>query len=149
MHTTATPAGTVLAQRADDLRVISTRTLGGPNVWHLAPVVVAEVRTGSLVDVAVTEAQEVAQSLRAVLPALANDARGNETNSAAASCAATWGDLLVRVTNELQRLAGSPASFGRVVATSTSGIAAVEQPERARVCWRRGCSRPDFRPSGW
>ena len=97
MHTTATPAGTMLAQRADDLRVISTRTLGGPNVWHLAPVLVAEVRTGSLADVAPTEVPEIAQCLRAALPTLVDDARGNEANSAAASGAGTWGDRRQRV----------------------------------------------------
>src|SRR4051812_24754287 len=94
LHTAATPARPALAQRADDLRVIATRTLGGPNVWRLAPVAVAELHTGSLADVAPTEVPELAHRLRAALPTLVDDARGNEARSAAASSAGAWGDLL-------------------------------------------------------
>ena len=98
---TASPLTTTkVAERADDLRVTGARTLGGPNIWRLAPVIVAELQVGSLADVAPAELTEFRARLRAALPSLDD--------------VASWGDALVRVSNELQRLAGSPVTFGRV-----------------------------------
>jgi UDP-N-acetylmuramyl tripeptide synthase len=98
-----TNAAAPLADHAGDLRVADTRTLRGPNVWHLSPVIVVELRAGQLAARAPSDAADALGRLHAALPALAPTAGDS------------WGALLVRVTMELQRLAGSPADFGRVI----------------------------------
>src|SRR3979490_1404226 len=102
-HLTLTNAAPMLADHAGDLRVADTRTLRGPNVWHLAPVIVGELRAGRLADESPSDTVEALERLHVALPAVA-PAAGD-----------SWGQLLVRVTMELQRLAGSPADFGRVL----------------------------------
>ncbi|HUQ84397.1 MAG TPA: cyanophycin synthetase [Gemmatimonadaceae bacterium] len=98
VHNASMLTATQVAERAEDLRVTGARTLGGPNIWQLAPVVVAELRLGSLAGVAPNELTDFITRLRHVVPSLDD--------------VASWGDVLVRVSNELQRRAGSPVSFG-------------------------------------
>ncbi|MFL5605306.1 MAG: Mur ligase family protein [Gemmatimonadaceae bacterium] len=90
-------------EHAADLRVADTRTLRGPNVWHLTPVIEVELRAGHLADSAPRDFEPALERLYAALPALPRSAGDS------------WGQLVVGVTMELQRLAGSPSSFGRVL----------------------------------
>ena len=134
MRTATLPNATAVAERANDLRVVDARTLGGPNYWYLAPVLLAELRTGSLSDVAPADVPEIGVRLRDALPALYRDDMENDARLPA-SIRGSWGDALVRVTLELQRLAGSPATFGRVV---------VDAPAEDRVVIAIGYDETDL-----
>jgi cyanophycin synthetase len=102
-HGTITSAAAeTLARNAGDLRVADTRTLRGPNVWHLEPVIVAELRAGHLAELSPADADDLLERIRAAFPALQLQQP------------LSWGKLVELVTLELQRLAGSPVDFGRV-----------------------------------
>ncbi len=103
MTHTLTGSVAMVADHAADLRVADTRTLRGPNVWHLAPVIEVELRAGHLAAISPHDAESALDRLYAALPALPH------------TTADSWGQLVVRVTMELQRLAGSPSTFGRVL----------------------------------
>jgi cyanophycin synthetase len=105
---TAAP-GLPPGEYAGQLRLVSSRTLRGPNLAHREPVIVAELRVGQLAALAPGEVPGFGERLRHALPGAVGDA------SPAAAMPHSWGDALLRVTLELQRLAGSPATFGRVV----------------------------------
>ncbi|MDB4881305.1 MAG: cphA [Gemmatimonadetes bacterium] len=98
------------ADHAGDLRIARTRAIRGPSVVHLAPVVVAEVRVGALAGRKLTDSPELIARLLATLPPVGGGAYGGLPES--------WSEALVRVALELQRMAGSPAAFGRVLAES-------------------------------
>jgi UDP-N-acetylmuramyl tripeptide synthase len=106
MTHTLTGSVAMLADHAADLRVADTRTLRGPNVWHLAPVIEVELRAGHLAERSPHDAEPALERLYAALPGVPQAADDS------------WGQLVVRVTMELQRLAGSPATFGRVLRES-------------------------------
>ncbi|MBW8769779.1 MAG: hypothetical protein JF589_08495 [Gemmatimonadetes bacterium] len=106
--TSESPA--TVADRADDLRIVHVRTLGGPNLWRLAPVVLAELHVGSLAESAPDDVPGFNDRLLAALPG-SSDVKVERPSQWTAS----WADALVRVALELQRLAGAPATFGRVV----------------------------------
>jgi cyanophycin synthetase len=115
MRTATMPTATEIAERAHELRVVEARTLSGPNVWYLAPVVVAELRTGSLSELTPAELPDFAARLRDALPALRDERQTSGGTPSAATGLRSWGDALVGATMELQRLAGSPVTLGRVV----------------------------------
>ena len=64
--TSESPA--TVADRADDLRIVHVRTLGGPNVWRLAPVVLGELRVGSLAERAPDDVPGFNDRLLAAVP---------------------------------------------------------------------------------
>jgi cyanophycin synthetase len=104
-----------LAEQADDVRVVKSRVLRGPNVAHLAPVIVAELRAGPLAAHPPASLPEFMGRLLDALPALAGDVAANGAPPAASALPRSWGDALVRVVTELQGMAGSPPTFGRVL----------------------------------
>ena len=103
------------ADHADALRIVHARTLGGPNVWHLAPVVLAELRAGALATRAPADVAGFVERLLGALPGLEAADDGRESPRAHAALAHSWGEALVRVALELQRLTDAPAAHGRVV----------------------------------
>ena len=120
--TAATDAARIdLAAHARDLRVVNTRVLGGPSVAYLAPVVTAELRAGALAAVAPCDATGFVARLLAALPGIGGDVSGNGAPMPKSSLPRSWGDALVRVALELQRRAGSPVDFGRVLVDDPAG----------------------------
>ena len=97
-----------VADHADELRVVHARTLGGPNLWHLAPVVLAELRAGWLAAFAPWDVPGLSERLLAALPGLGAKDMGAD------ALMISWGHALLCVAHELQRLGGSPEVFGRV-----------------------------------
>ena len=98
------------AEHAGDLRIGRTRTMRGPSVVHLAPVIVAEMRAGALANRKPTDSPELIARLLDALPQVGDAEYGGLPQS--------WGDALVRVTLALQQMAGSPPTFGRVLLDS-------------------------------
>ncbi|HEX2079325.1 MAG TPA: cyanophycin synthetase [Longimicrobium sp.] len=92
------------SQLADDLRVRGVRALRGRNLWSPEPVIACEVETGRLAAWAPADVEGLADRLRAALP-----------GASALGDAGSWADALGHAAVELQRLAGSPVSFRRVV----------------------------------
>ncbi|HEX8849487.1 MAG TPA: cyanophycin synthetase [Gemmatimonadaceae bacterium] len=106
---------TSFATLADDLRIVNVRALRGPNVTHLAPIVVAELRAGDLAHVAPADVPGFMTRLLAVLPGIASDAAAHGASSSSRrALPLSWGESLLRVALELERLAGTPVTFGRV-----------------------------------
>jgi len=94
---------------------VHARTLGGPNIWHLAPVVLAELRAGSLAALAPSDVPGFGDRLLGALPALDETRGGSEVPSRSAALPHSWGEALVCVALELQRLVDAPPAYGRVV----------------------------------
>jgi cyanophycin synthetase len=115
-NATATTASAAwIAEHAGDLRVVNARPLHGPNIARLAPVVLAELRAGMLAELAPADSPELVARLFAALPAVGGGATGENAPAPRDRLPRSWGDALVRVTLELQRMAGSPTEFGRVL----------------------------------
>ncbi|HEX6370049.1 MAG TPA: cyanophycin synthetase [Longimicrobium sp.] len=92
------------AQLAGDLRVRGVRALRGRNLWSPQPVVACEVVMGELGVSSPADVPGFADRLRAALP-----------GSGPLEAAASWPEAVRHAAMELQRLAGGPASFSRVV----------------------------------
>src|SRR4051812_40166108 len=75
------------AEHAVDFRIVNARTLGGANIWHLGPAVVAELRVGQLGDVTPAETPELMGRLRAALPGAFQGALNEASEH-------SWGDVL-------------------------------------------------------
>ena len=89
---------------ADDLRVRGVRALRGRNLWSPEPVVACEVETGALAGTTVAHSEGFVARLRDALPGSA-PLRGD----------ASWPEAVRHAAVELQRLAGSPVEFSRVL----------------------------------
>jgi cyanophycin synthetase len=100
-ETTSAPSA---VQLAGDLRVRGVRALRGRNLWSPEPVVACEVVMGELGATSPADVPGFADRLRAALP-----------GSAALGGAASWPEAVRHAAMELQRLAGSPVSFSRIV----------------------------------
>jgi len=109
----------------DQLRVSRLRAVRGPNFWRLAPVIACDVRLGTLEDVPSTRFPGFAERLVAALPTLREHpcSRGIEGGFVARLQEGTHlPHILEHVSLELQTLAGSDVSFGRVVASGDEGV---------------------------
>lgn len=92
------------ARHAGDLRVRGVRALRGRNLWSPEPVAACEVMMGELAASSPADVPGFAHRLREALPGsppLAEDA--------------SWPEAVRHAAMELQRLAGSPVSFSRIV----------------------------------
>src|SRR3954469_10212949 len=110
---------------ADDLRVTRVRPLRGPNYWRLAPVIACDVRLGSLETRSTAELPGFTDRLLAALPTLREHpcSRGTEGGFVERLREGTrLPHVLEHVALELQTLAGSDVSFGRVVASGDEGV---------------------------
>ncbi|HYR09334.1 MAG TPA: cyanophycin synthetase [Longimicrobium sp.] len=92
------------AQLAGDLRVRGVRALRGRNLWSPDPVVACEVVTGELSVSAPADVAGFAERLRDALP-----------GAPPLEADASWPEAVRYAAMELQRLAGSPVTFSRIV----------------------------------
>jgi len=109
----------------DELRVTRLRAVRGPNFWRLAPVIACDVRLGTLEDVPSNHFPGFSERLVAALPTLREHpcSRGTEGGFIARLEEGTHlPHILEHVSLELQTLAGSDVSFGRVVPSGDEGV---------------------------
>ncbi|MEO6528778.1 MAG: cyanophycin synthetase [Gemmatimonadaceae bacterium] len=122
--TLATPSSPAEVS-ADDLRVTRVRPLRGPNYWRLAPVIACDVRLGSLEQRSTAELAGFNDRLLEALPTLREHpcSRGSAGGFVERLREGTrLPHVLEHVSLELQTLAGSDVSFGRVVASGDEGV---------------------------
>jgi cyanophycin synthetase len=103
---------------AADLRITRLRALRGPNYWRLAPVIACDLQLGSLAALTSADVPRFAESLAAAMPTLRSHpcSRDHERGFLERLEEGTgWAHTLEHVALELQSLAGSDVSFGRVV----------------------------------
>jgi cyanophycin synthetase len=110
---------------ATDLHLTRVRPLRGPNYWRLAPVIACDVRLGSLEHRSTAQLPGFTDRLLAALPTL----RDHPCSRGAAGGfverleeGTRLPHVLEHVALELQTLAGSDVSFGRVVASGDEGV---------------------------
>ena len=109
----------------EDLRVARLRALRGPNFWRLAPVIACDLTLGALEEVPTTRIPGFNQRLVELLPTLREHpcSRGGEGGFVARLEEGTHlPHVLEHVALELQNLAGSDVSFGRVVESGDPGV---------------------------
>ena len=110
---------------ASELRVSRIRALRGPNYWRLAPVIACDVRVGALENVSSADIPGFCTRLVAALPTLHEHpcSRREPGGFVARLNAGTqFPHVLEHVALELQTLAGSDVSFGRVVESGDPGV---------------------------
>ncbi|HET6233310.1 MAG TPA: acetate--CoA ligase family protein, partial [Longimicrobiaceae bacterium] len=109
----------------EELRVSRLRAVRGPNFWRLAPVIACDVRLGTLEDVTSAHIPGFTGRLLELLPTLREHpcSRGEEGGFVERLEEGThFPHILEHVSLELQTLAGSDVSFGRVVASGDEGV---------------------------
>ena len=107
------------------LRVSRIRALRGPNYWRLAPVIACDVRLGELDEVTSLDIPGFCDRLIEALPSLREHpcSRGTSGGFVDRLREGThWPHILEHVALELQTLAGSDVSFGRVVPSGDEGV---------------------------
>jgi cyanophycin synthetase len=117
---TATP---VHADPAE-LKVSRLRAVRGPNFWRLAPVIACDVRLGGLADVTSADIPGFNERLLSALPTLHEHpcSRGESGGFVERLREGTHvPHILEHVALELQTLAGSDVTFGRVVESGDPG----------------------------
>jgi len=124
MTTTLAPP-TTADVNAQDLRVTRVRPLRGPNYWRLAPVIASDVRLGELERRSTAELPGFTDRLLEALPTLrehpcSRNAAGGFVERLREGTRLPH--VLEHVALELQTLAGSDVSFGRVVASGDEGV---------------------------
>ncbi len=131
--------------RASELRVTRLRALRGPNYWRLAPVIACDVALGALETVSSAEIPGFTDQLLHYLPSLHEHecTRGRAGGFVERLRAGTrLPHVIEHVALELQVLAGSNVSFGRVVASGDPGvwwvIVAYDEEDVGLEAMRRG-----------
>ncbi|HEX6966761.1 MAG TPA: cyanophycin synthetase [Gemmatimonadaceae bacterium] len=133
--------------RPDEFRVERLRALRGPNYWRLAPVIACDVRLGTLESVTSADIPGFTDRLIALLPTLyehgcSRGAAGGFVDRLREGTHVPH--ILEHVALELQTLAGSDVSFGRVVASGDEAIwwviVAYEEEELGLESVRAGAS---------
>src|SRR5687767_657187 len=125
MTTTLTESAAAPGVDANDLRVTRVRPLRGPNYWRLAPVIACDVRLGSLEQRSTAELPGFSDRLLAALPTLREHpcSRGTAGGFVERLHEGTHlPHVLEHLSLELQTLAGSDVSFGRVVPSGDEGV---------------------------
>jgi cyanophycin synthetase len=125
MTTTLDSATAAMTLDANELRVTRVRALRGPNYWRLAPVIASDVRLGTLANVATDAIPHFTERLLAALPTLHDHpcSRGEAGGFVERLFEGTQlPHVLEHVALELQTLAGSDVSFGRVVPSGDEGV---------------------------
>jgi cyanophycin synthetase len=103
---------------ADQLQVSRIRALRGPNYWRLAPVIACDVQLGSLEQVSSADIPGFYERLTAAIPTLAEHQCTRQEPGGFLERLKEGTHvphILEHVALELQSLAGSDVSFGRVV----------------------------------
>src|SRR5690606_8924973 len=120
-----TAAQQIIAADPAALRIARLRALRGPNVWCLAPVIACDVVAGPLDAVTSADISGFTERITAALPTLAEHpcSRGAPGGFVERLREGTgWPHVLEHVAIELQNLAGSDVSFGRVVESGDAGV---------------------------
>src|SRR3954470_14614347 len=110
---------------ASELRVTRVRPLRGPNYWRLAPVIACDVRLGAMEQMSTAELPGFTEHLLDALPTLREHpcSRGSAGGFVERLEEGTrLPHVLEHVSLELQTLAGSDVSFGRVVPSGDEGV---------------------------
>jgi len=108
-----------------ELRITRLRALRGPNFWRLAPVIACDVRLGALENVSSADIPGFVDRLQVALPTLREHpcTRGEAGGFVERLVEGTHiPHILEHVSLELQTLAGSDVSFGRVVPSGDEGV---------------------------
>src|SRR5688500_5979412 len=109
----------------EDLRATRIRALRGPNYWRLAPVIACDVELGALEHVSSADLRGFTERLTSLLPSLHEHtcSRGAPGGFVERLHEGTHlPHILEHVALELQVLAGSDVSFGRVVPSGDEGV---------------------------
>lgn len=107
------------------LEILRLRALRGPNYWRLAPVVACDLRLGDLASLTSADVSGFSDRLLAALPGLQDHPCSREHPGGLVERlqeGTGWLHVLEHVCLELQNLAGSDVSFGRVVPSGTAGV---------------------------
>jgi cyanophycin synthetase len=107
------------------LEITRLRPLRGPNFWRLAPVVVCDVRLGTLEAITTAEVPGFSDRLLQILPSLqehpcSRRRRGGFVERLYEGTG--WIHVLEHVALELQTLAGTDVDFGRAVESGDEGV---------------------------
>jgi len=124
MQAEAEQAAAVAAD-PDALQVARLRALRGPNFWRLAPVIACDLSLGSVEQVPSTAIPGFNRRLVELLPTLREHPCSRGTQGGFLERLAEGTHLphvLEHVALELQTLAGSDVSFGRVVESGDPGV---------------------------
>jgi cyanophycin synthetase len=110
---------------AAEFTVTRPRALRGPNYWRLAPVIACDVRLGSLEGLTTADVAGFTDRLLESLPSLSGhpcsrDRPGGLVERLVEGTG--WPHVLEHVALELQTLAGTDVSFGRVVESGEAGL---------------------------
>jgi cyanophycin synthetase len=119
------PATAAAALPVEEMRVTRLRALRGPNFWRLAPVIACDMALGRLEHVATDTIPGFVERLLARLPTLEEHtcSRGTPGGFVESLREGTHiPHVLEHVALELQVLAGSDVSFGRVAPSGDVGI---------------------------
>ena len=119
------PSSTTTAFDPTELRVTRLRALRGPNYWRLAPVIACDLRLGALEHVSSADVPGFTDRLIEALPSLSQHpcTRGAAGGFLERLTEGThFPHILEHVALELQTLAGSDVSFGRVVPSGDEGV---------------------------
>src|SRR3954454_24503829 len=123
----AQPSLTADATSVDpaQLEIVRLRVLRGPNYWRLAPVIACDLRLGHLEKVNTADVPGFTDRLIEVLPSLREHPCSRERPGGLIERlgeGTSWPHVLEHVALELQTLAGTDVSFGRVVESGEPGL---------------------------
>ncbi|HUF66838.1 MAG TPA: cyanophycin synthetase [Gemmatimonadaceae bacterium] len=125
MSSTVTEIAAPAALDSSDLRATRIRALRGPNYWRLAPVIACDVQLGSLEEATSVAIHGFTTRLLDHLPSLREHpcSRGSAGGFVDRLLEGTHiPHILEHVALEMQTLAGSDVSFGRVVQSGDPGV---------------------------
>ncbi len=109
----------------EQLQISRLRAVRGPNFWRLAPVIACDLSLGTLEDVSSADIPGFSDRLIELLPTLRDHpcSRGTSGGFVERLREGTHiPHILEHLALELQNLAGSDVSFGRIVASGDPGI---------------------------
>ena len=115
----------VSAPRFDDIRLLRTTYLRGPNVWTYRPVLEVWLDLGRLEDFPSNTIEGFTERLTGLLPALIEHhcGVGERGGFIQRLTEGTWaGHVMEHVVIELLNLAGMPTGFGQTRSTSQHGV---------------------------
>jgi len=123
----AQPSLTADATSVDpaQLEIVRLRVLRGPNYWRLAPVIACDLRLGDLEKVNTADVPGFTDRLIAAIPSLREHPCSREKPGGLIERlveGTSWPHVLEHVALELQTLAGTDVSFGRVVESGEPGL---------------------------
>lgn len=126
MSQTLTGSSTAYAQvETDELRITRLRAVRGPNFWRLAPVIACDLTLGELEETTSNDIPGFNERLLALVPTLRDHPCSRGTSGGFVERLEEGTHLphiLEHVALELQNLAGSDVSFGRVVESGDPGV---------------------------